>query len=68
MRRKISAGFTIRKRLPIRVFGSTIYETIRIPISPVMAAAIMVIEYVFGAKQLTDNRKQIDDSEGDNNG
>ncbi len=45
MRHKIFSSFTIRKRLPIRVFGSTIYQTIRIPVDPVLGTVIMVAEY-----------------------
>ena len=45
MRRKIFSSFTIRKRLPIRVFGSTIYQTIRIPVDPVLGTVFMIAEY-----------------------
>lgn len=60
MKRRIFAGFTIRKRLPIRIFGSTIYETIRIPISPAFAFLVMVAEWLLG--RATDNH-QNDSSE-----
>lgn len=61
MRKKIFSSFSIRKRLPIRIFGSTVYETIRIPVNPMLAIVVMIAEYMLGKpSDSKGNDKQID--------
>lgn len=47
--------------MPIRIFGSTVYETIRIPVNPMLAIVVMIAEYMFGRpSDSKGNDKQID--------
>lgn len=63
-RRRISASFSIRKRLPIRIFGSTIYETICIPLNPVTALLIMAGGYLLGKSEPKPGKHNLIDTDG----
>ena len=45
--RRITASFSIRKRVRLNVLGANVIETIRIPVNPVIALGAMVVEKLF---------------------
>lgn len=57
MQRRIQSSFSIRKRLPVRLFGSNIYETIRIPINPILAFIIMIAEWFLAPDEEQDRKR-----------
>lgn len=67
MSRRIFSSFSIRKRLPIKIFGSTVYETIRIPVNPLLALLIMVAEWLIGNAQTPTDRQIDQDNNQENN-
>lgn len=45
--RRITANFSIRKRLPFKLFGANVSEIIRIPVNPLVALGAMVLENIW---------------------